>query len=157
MTNLSTPKQLKKTFEELATKHKFLQGNCHWGDANKIGDGQKADYPLLNVHLTNAIMVQSETDSTFKMMEYTFNIKCLDLVEKDEINHPDVESDTLQILTEIVNKLTYAYNGSKIKIQGDIRFDEEVEINDDQASGWGGELIVRSPINNANCFLPFEE
>ena len=154
MANLSTTKQLKRAFEDLATRHKFIN-SFHWVKDSDLGASIKVIYPALVVHPIDATMLKAE-DGTFKMMEYKFIVKVLDLTEKDESNELDVESDTLQILTEIVNELNLNFDNSNIVIQDDVTFEPLDEYSDDEATGWQGDLTIKTPVNNSNCFLPFK-
>lgn len=154
MANLSTTKQLKRAFEDLATRHKFIN-SFHWVKNADLGASIKVIYPTLVVNITNATMLKSE-DGTFKMMEYKFIVKVLDLTEKDESNMPDVQADTLQIITEIVNELNLNFDNSNIVIQDDVTFELLDDYSDDEATGWQGDLTIKTPMNNSNCFLPFK-
>ena len=144
---------MKTLFNDLANRHKFIN-DFYWGNDESIGASRKFNYPVLMVQPIDATMLKTE-QGTYKMMEHRFEVKVVDLVEKDESSHPDVESDTLQILTEIVIELNENFKAATILIMDDTIFEPLDEFSDDDSTGWSGTITIKAPIRSNKCFLPF--
>ena len=152
-----TYNQIMKEFKTFATNHKQIQ-NFGNGDLWEIVEhNQLADfnYPLFWV----ADQPANLGDGTFT---WNFNIMAMDLVNKDESNENDVNSDMCQVLLDCVSyfeqKTAISNNVDwlKVNLVRSSTLNSFTERFSDELTGWGMNIGFRLPFSYNNCDLPIE-
>jgi hypothetical protein len=154
MADIYTVKNIEAIFKDIADRH-YEINTMGWGSPWEIG-AKEVMYPLLWVQPVTADMVKSEANDRYVTIEVVMNVKCLDLVHKDESNEVDVESDTFQILTDVINEFNDHpfYQRSNMRLIDDISFTSLDEYSDDQTNGWECEIRIRMRNMNSFCGIP---
>jgi len=150
---MSTINIIIKQFEIIATNH--LQINSFGiGDNWEIGANEASLTPQFWVNPTDAYM-EKENDN-YQSTVYSFNIKCYDLVNKDETNENEVLSDTLQILQDVIAE----FNTNPDMMDLDIVIDNSLsflpftERFDSEVSGWEVKIDLKQPFNSCYTSKP---
>ena len=154
MADVSTYSNIVSLFKDIADRH-YQINTFGVGSPWEIG-AKEVMYPLLWVQPVTADMVKSEANDRYVTIEIVMNVKCLDLVHKDESNEVDVESDTFQILTDVINEFNDHpfYQRSNMRLIDDISFTSLDEYSDDQTDGWECEIRIRMRNINSFCGIP---
>lgn len=157
MSNITTYNQTLTVLQDIATRH-FQLNTFGVGKNWEIGASEELIYPLLWVQPINALMERG-TNEGYAAMQINMELKVIDLVDKDEGNEDDVQSDTLQILQDIITEFTSHpfYTNSKFDLVGDLTFLPLDEVTDEQCNGWAVEVQMRTPYQNSFCGIPVSE
>ena len=88
-------------------------------------------YPL-------AFLVDSGANTTQGKLGMTFDLLCMDLVDKSEQNENEVKSDTLQILLDTVSYLEQLRDGKwySVNVDKQSNLSSFTEKFNDQLTGW---------------------
>ena len=145
----------------IAWKHKFVE-QVDSGDIWAVDLEKNTTYPYFHLVTDN---VQTEDTE----MVFNFQLIIMDLVEPSQSNQQQVQSDTLQILLDIVNEFK---NGSMLKdqaqegwedalpeyyIKGDFIFNPFTERFDNAVTGWTLDFGVYVQYDFPACDSPFIE
>jgi hypothetical protein len=96
----------------------------------------------------------SDTNVGYNTTTYTFDIVCLDRLEKDKSNERDIYNDTALILQDLKAYLQNNLN-NEIILDDDVEFKPVGnEINTDFVSGWKGSFKIQVPFNDDLCIIP---
>ena len=92
---------------------------------------------------------------------YDFNILIMDIMNtKNFDNQIDIDSDTLDILKDVIAQLKYA-TGMECYCNLDIEYPVQMtpfsEAYDDYVDGWAGKIRIRVPDAINRCIAPYAE
>lgn len=154
MTSTLTYNGLISIMQDIATRH-YMIDTFLVGRNSEIGESAAVVYPMLQVYPTTARMPINE-QGFFKTIEIEISVKVIDQLQPAKENENDIVSDTLQTLQDIINELnTHPYYVNKrVRIIGDIDFEELDEFEDDFTSGWECNLTFQFINHNTYCGLP---
>lgn len=111
------------------------------------------DMPLMWVVIGNATTANST-------MTYNFTVVIGDLVNKDESNELEVQSDTILICKDVISEIKALADDDEQDIFFDSNHDTQwtltpfTERFDDELSGWSFEFAIVIPYTNSNCITP---
>ena len=157
MGQISTYNNVLTVLQDIATRH--YQLNTFGVGANwEIGASDELLYPILWVNPINAKLIRGNNEN-YSAFEVTMRLKVLDLVDKDEANEDDVQSDTLEILKDIITEFTSHpyYTDSKFDLIGDLDFTPLDEVTDEECNGWEVNVLMRTPFQSSFCGIPAAE
>ena len=141
----------------IASKHKFIK-QVDSGDIWQVDLEKNTTYPYFHLVTDNVQTTESE-------MIFNFQLVIMDLVEPGLNNEQQVQSDTLQILVDIVSAFKNGTIVSPIEngevnptyyIDGDFTFNPFTERFDNAVTGWTLDLGVQIEYLFPACFDPFE-
>lgn len=157
MAEIQTIKNIDKIFADVAERHYQIH-SYGWGANWEISTTEEI-YPLLWVQPTDGELIKSDANNRYTSKNFTFNVKVLDLVKKDESNERDIESDTYEILTDICNEFNDHpfYQNSNMLLEGDITVEPLDEFGDDETTGWEATMTVRMVNRTSFCGLPMRD
>ena len=150
---IQTINQLISVWKDIATRH-YQINYFGVGDSWEIGVDNASMHPVLWVNPTTANMPSS--DNGYKTFEIDFEVRCFDLVNKDESNENEVLSDTIDILKDIIAEFKGHpyYVNSQLNIIDDISFEAFTEEFDEEVSGWLCEISLMTPVLTTFCGIP---
>lgn len=154
MANITTISNINSIFRDFSDRS-YIINTFGWG-ANYDITSKEVTYPLLWVDPAGSLMAKSDANDRYPTIDYTFTVKFLDLVSKDMSNEVDVESDMLQLGTDLVNEFNDHpyYQRSNMRLIDDIRFTKLQSFTDDQTYGYEAEITIRVTNTNSFCGLP---
>lgn len=137
-------------FRTIADNHQQVN-SFGIGDSWEIGASTASITPQVWINPTGAFM--SNENETLSSTVYTFNMKCFDLVNKDESNENEVLSDCLQILQDIVSEFSTSEDmlSDNIIVNNSLSFFPFTETYDEEVSGWEVSIELMQPFNS--CYL----
>jgi len=152
----NTLNQLIKAFRDITSRHKQLN-TFFVGDKWEVGASDALLHTVLAVNPIGGIL--PKTENGYSTYAVDFNVKCFDLVDKDESNEEEVLSDTFEILKDVINEFnTHPYYiNSDFIIEGDINLTPFTEAFDSEVSGWETTFTLMSPNRRSFCGSPIEE
>ena len=151
-----TYNQIIKEFNIFADKHEQINsfGNGDLWEVVEHNQLPDFNYNLLWVQDGNVTLGN-------KIFTWNFNVLCMGMVEKDEVNENDVKSDTSQVLFDLLSYLEQKTNttdyGTKWTLvnlvkSGSMRsFTERFE---DAVTGWTMTVGLEIPNDYNDCDLP---
>ena len=146
-----TYNQIVTQLEEFANAHyqinEFNNGDL-W-EAVQHDQFSDFDYPLLFVKDNPSNLAPGEINLSFDLL-------CMDLVNKDESNENEVKSDTLQMLLDVVaylEKLT-TDKWYFIQINKTSSLESFTERFDDELTGWKLSITLKQPLTYNECQIP---
>jgi len=109
-------------------------------------------YPL-------AFLVDAGANTTQGKVGLTFDLLCMDLVNKGESNENDVKSDTLQIILDAVSYLEQLNDGKwyTVNVDKQSSLSSFTERFQDELTGWKITITLNQPFNYNACSIPFED
>lgn len=123
-----------------------------------IATTKSSPYPLLHVQRLGATYYKSDTSDAYAYKEFRLTLRVLDLVNKEINNFNDVQSDTEQIIGDIITEINehpyFQING--VQLIGNITTEPLVEYSDDETTGTQMDIILRTKHATSYCLLPFE-
>tara|TARA_R110002167_G_scaffold331344_2_gene538049 strand:+ start:664 stop:1143 length:480 start_codon:yes stop_codon:yes gene_type:complete len=150
---VSTLNNLISIFESIADRHEqinyFFRGQDY--DINPLDISQ---FAMLTVKPESAVM--PKTDNGYSSLSVVFTVKCIDLVSKGITNQPDVESDTLSILRDVVIEFNQhpLYMDSDFNIVGDVSLEPLTGVFDQALTGWETTITIEAPNKSSYCSNP---
>jgi len=152
---MSTLNIIISKFRTIADNHLQIK-SFGIGDAWEIGASSASLTPELWINPTGAFM--EKQDTAFSSTVYTFNMKCYDLVDKDELNENEVLSDCLQILQDVVSEFSTAEDMqlNNILVNSSVSFLPFTESFDQEVSGWEASIEIIQPFNDCSTSKPIE-
>ncbi len=150
-----TLNQIIKAFADITERHRQLN-TFFVGDNWEIGASEALLHSVLAVNPTKADM--PKTENGYSSFSVDFNVKCFDLVDKDESNEQEVLSDTLEILKDIINEFNTHpfYIEGDFLIDGNVSFTPFTEAFDSEVSGWEATFTLTSPNRRSYCSNPID-
>ena len=108
-------------------------------------------YPL-------AFLVDAGGNTTQGKIGLTFDLLCMDLINKNESNENEVKSDTLQILTDTVAFLEQLRDGDwySMNVVKESNLSSFTESFDDELTGWKITVTLNQPFNYNACEIPYD-
>lgn len=149
---------MKQTLNQLIDHVEYFADNHNqintfsYGELSTLSNQSDTEviYPLLHMQVDDSVI-----DENFVYL--TCNLICMDLVQKDDTNIKDVQSDTLQILNDLRSWLGDNYNMHKlgINVEKSANVIPFVDRFSDEVTGWN--LILKVKIKNTKgiCNIPF--
>lgn len=153
MATINTYNQILTALEDIATRHLQIN-NYGVGDKWEIG-AEELRYPILWVNPVKALMKRGNNDD-YSSFEVSMDLKVMDLVDKSELNENDVQSDTLEILKDVIIEFSGNpdFVTSRLSIVGDLSFTPFTENTDEECTGWEVNINLRMPNVRSYCGLP---
>lgn len=107
-------------------------------------------YPL-------AFLVDAGANTTKGKLGLTFDLLCMDLVDKGEANENEVKSDTLQILTDTVSYLKQLNDGKwyTLVVEDSNNLSSFTQKMSDELTGWKITITLTQPFNYDACSIPY--
>lgn len=139
----------------IATNHLQIK-HFGYGDLWEILEKnslEPMDYPIMWV----VIQTANTTNAT---MTYNFTVVVGDLVNKDESNELEVQSDTILICKDIISEIKALADDDTEDIYFDSNNDTQWVLNpfterfDDELSGWSFDFAITIPYTNSDCVTP---
>ncbi len=154
MSNVKTINGINLILTDIADRH-YQINTYGWGQNWDIATTDDITYPLLWANPVTATMLKSISNDNYPTMEVIINIQVLDLINDNSDNEKDVESDTLQIISDVVHQFNNHpyYQKSNMLIIGDIAIDPLDEVTDDDTTGWNANITFKL-INTNSCDIP---
>ena len=154
MPDITTVKDINRIFKNISERH--LQINSYGWGANWEITTEEKTYSLLWVTPADAEMIKSESNDRYTSLNITLSVKVLDLVKKDESNEKDVESSTLQILTDVINEFNdhSFYQNKNMELEGNVTLEPLDEFTDDNLTGWQSNITIRMRNITSSCGIP---
>ena len=150
---VSTLNNLISIFESIADRHEqinyFFRGQDY--DINPLDTSK---FAMLSVKPESAVL--PKTDNGYSSLSVDFTVKCIDLVSKGLTNQPDVESDTLSILRDVVTEFNQhpLYMDSDFNIIGDVTLSPLIGVFDHDLTGWETTITIEAPNRSSYCGNP---
>jgi len=144
---------LNEIFQNIADRHAMIN-DYGFGDSWELGALTIEYYPLFWV----TVLPSQMTSNT---IVYNFRFIVGDLVHKDESNELEVQSDTIQILWDILNMMRQDYGQYEFDIspnfsQYNITATPFTEAWDDEISGWYTDIQIVVPRTLGSCDIPLK-
>ena len=155
-TQFQTLNELIAVFRNITARHRQLN-SLFIGDDWEIGASEALIHTVLTINpIAGTLPNNGNRYSTYTV---DFNVKCFDLVDKDEVNENEVQSDTFEILKDVVNELdTHPFFiESDLSITGDIALTPFTEAFDSEVSGWECTITLMSPNRRSFCGNPLNQ
>lgn len=141
-------KQLKAFFDSHLQVNDFKNGDL-WEaiESNSFND---ALYPL-------AFLVDNGGNTSQGKVGLTFDLLCMDLVDKDEANENEVKSDTLRILLDAVAYLEQLRDGNwyNVQVEKQSALSSFTEKFQDELTGWKITITLSQPFSYNACQIPY--
>lgn len=156
MGQIQTYNNMLTVIEDIATRHYQING---YMVGDKWEEGAKTNlFPMLAVNPISANMQRGQ-NSNYATFNVSFRLRVYDLVDKDEVNENDVQSDTLEILRDIVTEFTGHpyYTNSLFSMTEDLTFTPFTEDIDEETTGWEVTIKARTPNQRTFCGIPVTE
>lgn len=145
-TNNITLKVLNSIFEDIATNHALINA-YGLGDPWEITAETVQYYPLFWVEVLPGTFGSN-------LITYNFRLMVCDLVHKDESNELDVQSDTIQVLWDIVKLLKDNYEDFFFDLSTSNTATPFTEEFDDEVTGWYLDISITVPRIFGSCDVP---
>jgi hypothetical protein len=142
----------------IANAHKFVE-QVDSGDIWQVDLEKNTTYPYFHLVTENVQTTQSS-------LIFNFQLIIMDLVEPGLNNEQQVQSDTLQILIDIVSTFrnqgaltstTAGIDRAEYYIEGDFTFNPFQERFDNAVTGWTLDLGIHVDYVFPDCNSPFVE
>ena len=134
------------TFSMIASNH-YQINSFEFGEAWDINSSGTTNYPLL------LVIPETSTVSIGKVT-YKFKLAVMDLVQKGKDNDIDVESDTHQILLDVIAELRMGGYDFSVDRNLTITLEQFSEKFDDEVTGWWGDIILDTDFDFDSCNIP---
>jgi hypothetical protein len=142
-----TLNRLREEMENLSLANEFVS-SFHYGAFLDILKSQKVDYCSVMMNVNNASIDRD-------YLNITIEIAVADKVDKDNENRNDVESDTLQILSDIFSVVSYSNRWNDFsKLTGSTPARKFISRFEDDVTGWGQTINLSLKRKNGICDLP---
>jgi hypothetical protein len=142
-----TLNKLIQEIETLSNAHEMLN-SFHYGEFLDIYQSGKIIYYTLLMNVNNATL-----DDHYITLNIEFMV--MDKVFKDESSLNDVESDTLQILTDIYSVITTSIKWQSFsKVAAATPMRKFIGKGEDQVTGWAQTVQLKIKRKNGLCDLP---
>lgn len=139
-----TLKQIQKGLQQVSKSNPFIK-SFGIGQTDKINADGDTAYPL--IYCT----IQPASISNDVFMNISYKIHCMDQITPEETNESDVESDTLQILADYLNKIIDHYYSYPISIKYNTTLEPFEDRFTDKVSGWFTTITFTIPMNSSDC------
>ena len=142
-----TLNKLIEEIEAVANAHEMLN-SFHYGEFLNIYQSGKIDYNTLLMNVNNATL-----DAHWITMNVELAV--MDKVFKDKSSLNDVESDTLQILTDFYSVITTSFRWQSFsQVAAATPMRKFISKGEDQVTGWGQTVQLKIKRKNGLCDLP---
>lgn len=144
-----TYNQIMQRFETFATNHYQINsfGNGDLWEVVEHDQLKDFNYPLMWVEDQPAITED-------KIIELTFRIFIINLVQKDESNENEVKSDTLSICLDVISDWVMQTDEIQITVDKNTNLTSFTERFNDELTGWWMDLKLRVPFKYNKCDIP---
>lgn len=140
--------QIRQDFEAFANAHDQIN-QFNWGELQELYSSKKHIlHSVLNVALVSSV-IRKQT------VEYTLQISVGDLVDQDERNKDDVESDTHRIIRD-VDTFLRSRQFRQYYFTNDVSSPSQyrIRVGSDYVFGWSLNLAFRVVDQKADCSVP---
>lgn len=141
-------------FKDFALRNKMVY-DFSYGPTYNIGASRPMKFPYIWVEQGQA--TSSKGNQGWNTI-VTFNVYCMDKIDRSADNFNELVSDTKFILDSMVAEMINhrLYRDYHISIDGDVIFDPVVEGTDDDVNGWQASISLRIPLLYTPCSTPVE-
>jgi len=133
------------TFETIATAHKQIN-SFGFGDLTEIATSGTVEYSLMWVMPMGAVMRRGEVGNKYKIL-------VMDKVLTGEVNELDVQSDTQQILLDVLAELKDNTRDVHLKDET-ITLEDFTERFSDDVTGWAADITLWVTYPTDRCSIP---
>src|SRR3990167_4318560 len=133
------------TFETIATAHKQIN-SFGFGDLTEIATSGTVEYSLMWVMPMGAVMRRGEVGNKYKIL-------VMDKVLTGEVNELDVQSDTQQILLDVLAELKDNTRDVHLKDET-ITLEDFTERFSDDVTGWAADITLWVAYPTDRCSIP---
>lgn len=149
---------LLKVLSGVVSRHLILKDFDIGSDAD-FAASRKYIYPMLYITPISGTFFKSEANYSYPVKEIKLKLRALDLVNKGLDNLQDIQSDTQQILADILTEINEDpyYATVFCQIVGDIDMAPLQAWSDEELSGWETELTFRLKNQTSYCGLPITQ
>jgi hypothetical protein len=110
-----------------------------------------ADSPIIYPLLWGDVL---PTNFSTKVVNLSIQLSVLDIVQTDLSNENDVLSDTLQIISDVINELKIPSNGDLFLISDQVTATPIKDAYGDTVAGWNCQLTFQIPNPYDRCAVP---
>lgn len=102
--------------------------------------------------------VIESTDAGYKSIYYTFDLYCMDKINKGDSNYQETISDTNTILNQIIAEMAQHkyYRDMGLNLNGNITMEPVTEATNDNVNGWKATMTLKMPYRLVPCNIPIE-
>jgi len=147
--------QIISIFRDLSIRHEMVN-DFGYGPTYNIGASQPMKFPYIWVEQGQAQVLKSLNG--YKENIYTFQVYCMDKINKGDDNYDEIISDTKFILDSIISDMSQHqyYVDFNISLYLDIVMDVVTEATDDNVNGWVATISLKNPVRYTPCNVPIE-
>ena len=147
--------QIISIFRDLSIRHEMVN-DFGYGPTYNIGASQPMKFPYIWVEQGQAQVLKSLNG--YKENIYTFQVYCMDKINKGDDNYDEIISDTKFILDSIISDMSQHqyYVDFNISLYLDIVMDVVTEATDDNVNGWVANISLKNPVRYTPCNVPIE-
>ena len=155
MNNSFSVNQIISIFRDLSIRHEMVN-DFGYGPTYNIGASQPMKFPYIWVEQGQAQVLKSSNG--YKENIYTFQVYCMDKINKGDDNYDEIISDTKFILDSIISDMSQHqyYVDFNISLYLDIVMDVVTEATDDNVNGWVANISLKNPVRYTPCNVPIE-
>lgn len=143
-------------FRDLAVRHKQIQ-DFGYGPTYNI-DSRSEPMLFAYLWLDDIGSVIESTDAGYKSIYYTFDLYCMDKINKGDSNYDETVSDTNTILNQIIAEMAQHkyYRDMGLNLNGNITMEPVTEATNDNVNGWKATMTLKMPYRLVPCNIPIE-
>lgn len=147
--------QIVSIFRDLAIRHEMVN-DFGYGPSYNIGASTPMKFPYIWVEQGQAQVLKSVNG--YKENIYTFQVYCMDKINKGDDNYDEIISDTKFILDSIVSDMSQHkyYIDFNLSLFENITMDVVTEATDDNVNGWVANISLKNPVRYTPCNVPIE-
>lgn len=153
--NTTSVNKIVSIFRDLSLRNKMVN-DFGYGPTYNIGASTPMKFPYIWVEHSGAQVTKSVNG--YKENIYSFNVYCLDVIDKGDSNYNEIISDTKFILDSLISELSQHkyYIDMNISLYQDITMEAMYEVTDDNVNGWMATISLKVPVRYTPCNLPIE-
>ena len=142
-------------FRDLSIRSEMVN-DFGYGPTYNIGASQPMKFPYIWVEQGQAQVLKSLNG--YKENIYTFQVYCMDKINKGDDNYDEIISDTKFILDSIISDMSQHqyYVDFNLSLYQDIVMDVVTEATDDNVNGWVATISLKNPVRYTPCNVPIE-
>ena len=147
--------QIVSIFRDLSIRHEMVN-DFGYGPSYNIGASKPMNFPYIWLEQGQAQVIKSLNG--YKENIYTFQVYCMDKINKGDDNYDEIISDTKFILDAIISDMSQHkyYIDFNISLYQDIVMDVVTEATDDNVNGWMATISLKNPVRYTPCNVPIE-
>ena len=151
----TTYNKIVKLIQDVCNKHKMVK-EFGEGSISDLTTTKDFNYPLTWL-VEDSVTQKIGATGIMQEGEYKLNLLCMDLVNSDESNRREIQSDSLGILIDIVNYIQTSptFQNEGLIISRDVMYYPFAERFEDNVTGHRAELYIKFPFSRSYCQSAF--